>query len=205
MFGGAGLVFLFGAGLLGLSGTGGAGRLLASAHGPWSLPASVGIFAILAFLGFPQFILIAAAIAVYGVWRGAAYSWVGTMVSALIGFWLGHAWGARVIDQIPGDKLRRFLALISRNGFIASLAVRLTPFAPFVIVNMAAGVSRIGLGDFVAGTALGIVPKILLTAFAGSAIVRGLGGGGLAPILLLLLAVAVWIISGVMAGRWLRR
>ena len=41
---------------------------LASIDGPWALPAAVACFAILAFLGAPQFVLIAAAAAVFGPW-----------------------------------------------------------------------------------------------------------------------------------------
>jgi len=205
LFGGVGLVFLFGAGLLGLNGQATASQWLAAAQGPWALPASIAAFAVLAFLGVPQFVLIAAAVAVFGPWHGAAYSWVGTMISALIGFGLGRLWGARLVDRVHNAKFVQFLGLLARNGFIASLAIRLTPFAPFVAVNMAAGVSPIGVVDFIAGTGLGIVPKILLTAFAGNSIVRGVAGGGLAPIGLLILAASVWIGSGFLAGRWLRR
>lgn len=205
LFGGLGMALLFGAGLLGMNGARTATHWLAAVRGPWALPASAGAFAILAFLGVPQFILIAAAVAVFGGTPGAAFSWVGTMVSALVGFGLGRLWGARLVSQVAGEKTGRVLDLIARNGFMASLVVRLTPFAPFVVVNLGAGASRIPLVAFSAGTAIGILPKILLTAFAGASIVRGLGGGGWLPMLFLAAAVAVWIICGVLAGRWLRR
>jgi uncharacterized membrane protein YdjX (TVP38/TMEM64 family) len=205
LFGGVGLVFLFGAGLLGLSGAAAAKTWLAQARGPWALPAAVACFAGLAFLGAPQFVLIAAAVAVFGPVRGAAYSWIGTMVSALVGFGLGRAFGARLLSSLPSATLARVLGLIARNGFLASLAVRLAPFAPFVVVNMAGGASGMGLVPFAAGAGIGIVPKILLTAFAGSSLVAALGGGGYVPILLLMAAALVWIGSGIVAGRWLRR
>lgn len=205
LFGGVGLVFLFGAGVLGLNTQATARIWLATAEGPWALPVSVTVFAVLAFLGVPQFVLIAAAIGVFGPAAGAVYSWVGTLVSALIGFGFGRIWGAYWVDQISSPSLVRFLGLIARNGFVASLAVRLAPFAPFVAINMAAGASPIGVADFTAGTAIGIVPKILLTAFAGASIVRGLAGGGVLQISLLILAACLWIGSGVLAGRWLRR
>ncbi|MBV8683572.1 MAG: TVP38/TMEM64 family protein [Caulobacteraceae bacterium] len=205
LFGGVGLIFLFGAGLLGLSGADTAKAWLAVAQGPWALSVAIAAFAALAFLGVPQFVLIAAAVATFGPTRGAAYSWVGTMVSALIGFGLGRAWGARLLKRLSGETVTRILDTIARNGFIASLAIRLAPFAPFVVVNMAAGVSAVRVADFTAGTAIGILPKILLTAFAGSSIVAALGGRGLIPILLLVVAAAIWIGSGFLAGRWLKR
>jgi uncharacterized membrane protein YdjX (TVP38/TMEM64 family) len=162
-------------------------------------------FAALAFLGVPQFVLIAAAVAAFGPERGAVYSWVGTMVSALVGFGLGRAWGSRLLARMGGEATSKILAVIARNGFMASLAIRLAPFAPFVVVNMAAGVSAVRLADFAAGTAIGIIPKILLTAFAGDSVVAALGGRSLLPILLLILAAAIWLGSGLLAGRWLKR
>ncbi len=205
VFGGTGLVFLFGAGLLGLNTPGAARAWLAAAQGPWALPVSVTVFAALAFLGVPQFMLIAAAVAVFGPVAGAIYSWVGTSISALIGFGLGRLWGAFWVDRISSPSLVRFLGLIARNGFLASLAVRLAPFAPFVAVNLAAGASPIGVADFTAGTLIGIVPKILFTAFAGASIVRTLAGGGLIQILLLIFAAGLWVGLGLLAARWLRR
>jgi uncharacterized membrane protein YdjX (TVP38/TMEM64 family) len=205
LFGGVGAVFLFGAGLLGLSGAATAKAWLASASGPWTLPAAVACFAALAFLGAPQIVLIAAAVAAFGPVRGAAYSWIGTLVSALIGFGLGRIWGARLLARIPSQTLARVVALIARNGFMASLAVRLAPFAPFVVVNMAAGASAVSVGAFAGGTAIGIVPKILLTAFAGDSLIAALGGRSLLPTLLLVLAAAIWIGSGFFVSRWLRR
>lgn len=205
LFGGVGLVFLFGAQALGLADADTARRLLAATQGPWALPAAVGAFAALAFLGVPQFVLIAAAVVAFGPWLGFAYSWVGTMVSAMVGFGLGRAFGSRMVRGLKSPSVERFTALVARNGFAASLAVRLLPFAPFVVVNMAAGATAIGPADFAAGTGLGIVPKIALTAFAGGSLARAIEGGGAEPIALLALAVALWLAVGLLARRWLER
>ncbi len=72
LFGGVGLLLLFGAGLLGSSGADAARTWLSLARGPWALPAAVAAFAVLAFLGVPQFALIAGAVVVFGPWQGAA-------------------------------------------------------------------------------------------------------------------------------------
>ena len=205
LFGGVGLVFLFGAGILGLSGPATARAWLAAASGPWALPAAVACFAGLAFLGVPQFVLIAAAVAAFGPWRGLAYSWTGTMVSALIGFWIGRAWGAGLLSGPGEGALARFMALVARNGFLASLVIRLVPFAPFVVVNMAAGVTPIGWADFAVGTAIGILPKIALTALAGNSIVRAVAGGAWGVAIgLMVLAAAIWIGASLAARRWMK-
>ena len=205
LFGGVGVVFLFGAQLLGLNGEVTVEQWLGAAHGPWALPVAVGAFAVLAFIGVPQFVLIAAAVVAFGPWTGFAYSWIGTLVSSLVGFWLGRTFGGRLLQDLAGDGVAKFMKLIGKNGFLASLIVRLVPSAPFIVVNMAAGVTPMKLRDFAAGTAIGIIPKIALTAFAGNSIVLALKGGGNRHIVMLLIAVAVWIGCGLVARAWLKK
>lgn len=204
LFGGVGVVFLFGAQALGLGGETQVQRWLTVAHGPWALPAAVAAFALLAFIGAPQFVLIAAAVVAFGPWAGMAYSWIGTWISALVGFGLGRLFGARVLADLNSPGVDRFTALVARNGFTASLVVRLVPSAPFIVVNMAAGVTGMRLSSFALGTALGIIPKIALTAFAGSTVVRAMNGGGIGAAALLAAAAAIWIGAGLVARRWLR-
>ena len=45
-------------------------------------------------------------------------------------------------------------------------AVRLVPVAPFTIVNLLLGAARIGFGTFVAGSALGLLPGIVVLGLA---------------------------------------
>jgi uncharacterized membrane protein YdjX (TVP38/TMEM64 family) len=189
LFGGVGVVFVFGAQFLGIDSERTLEGWLGAARGPWSLPVAVAAFAALAFVGTPQIVLIAAAVVAFGPVTGAAYSWVGTMVSSVVGFHLG----------------RRFMRLIGENGFLASLIVRLVPSAPFIVVNMAAGVTPMRVTHFLAGTGIGIVPKIALTAFAGASILQ-IMRGEIAGHGVTLLAVAVaWLAIGWFAQRWLGR
>jgi uncharacterized membrane protein YdjX (TVP38/TMEM64 family) len=205
LFGGVGLVFVFGAQLLGIDSARELEHWLTAARGPWSLPVAVAAFAALAFIGTPQIVLIAAAVVAFGPYLGAAYSWIGTLVSSLVGFYVGRGAGARVLARFSGEGLRRFMRLVGENGFLASLVVRLVPSAPFIVVNMAAGVTPMRLRDFVAGTAIGIVPKIALTAFAGASVVQLMRGEIAGHGLELAAIGAIWIAIGWYARRWLRR
>jgi uncharacterized membrane protein YdjX (TVP38/TMEM64 family) len=205
LFGGVGLVFVFGAPALGFNGAATVQAWMKAASGPWSLPVAVAAFAVLAFVGVPQIMLIAAAVVAFGPELGCAYSWIGTMVSSLVGFYLGRAAGAKALERFSGAGLARFMTLIARNGFFASFIVRLVPSAPFIVVNMAAGVTPMRVVDFTLGTALGIVPKIALTAFAGRSIFRVLRGEiGKDALWLVAIAVA-WVGIGLAARAWLKR
>jgi uncharacterized membrane protein YdjX (TVP38/TMEM64 family) len=205
LFGGVGVVFVFGGALVGYDSERTLEGWLGAARGPWALPVAVAAFASLAFIGAPQIVLIAAAVVAFGPLAGAAYSWIGTMVSALIGFYLGRVAGQRVLERFSGEGVRRFMRLIGKNGFLASLIVRLVPSAPFIVVNMAAGVTPMRAHSFALGTALGIVPKIALTAFAGASIVRMMKGEIADHWMILAAVAAVWIAIGWAARLWLRR
>lgn len=205
LFGGVGLIFVFGAQMLGFSGQATVQHWLGAGAGPWELPAAIVGFAALAFLGVPQFMLIAAAVVAFGPWRGFAYSWIGTMVSSMVGFYLGRAAGARALQRFSGPGVKRFMDQIGRNGFVASLVVRLVPSAPFIVVNMAAGVTPMPVRDFVFGTAIGILPKIGLTAFAGNSIARAMKGELGPGVAWLVVLVAAWVATGWAVRRWMRR
>jgi uncharacterized membrane protein YdjX (TVP38/TMEM64 family) len=204
LFGGVGLIFLFGAQVLGFSGEATVERWMGAASGPLALPVAVAAFAALAFVGVPQFMLIAAAVVAFGGWTGFAYSWIGTMVSSLVGFYLGRAAGAKALERFSGAGVKRFVDHVGKNGFLASLIVRLVPSAPFIVVNMAAGVTPMRVLDFVAGTAVGIVPKIALTAFAGNSIAKAMRGDLGRDLLWLAVLVAAWLALGWAARLWLR-
>jgi uncharacterized membrane protein YdjX (TVP38/TMEM64 family) len=204
LFGGVGLVFVFGAQVLGFGGEATVEQWMSAAKGPLALPAAVAAFAALAFVGVPQFMLIAAAVVAFGGWTGFAYSWIGTMVSAMVGFYLGRAAGAGALERFSGPGVKRFMDHVGKNGFLASLIVRLVPSAPFIVVNMAAGVTPMRALDFAAGTALGIVPKIALTAFAGASIARLMRGEVGRDLLWLAVLLAAWVALGWGARRWLR-
>ncbi len=206
LFGGVGAVFVLGASLLGLKSAGAVQAWMgAGVHGPWALPAAVAGFSALAFLGVPQFMLVAAAVVAFGPWLGYAYSWLGNLVSSVIGFYVGRRIGAKVLREHAGKGVRDFVDMIGRNGFWASMIVRLVPSAPFVAVNMAAGVTPMPVLQFVAGTALGSIPKIGLVAYAGNSAIHAMNGGGPSRWIKLAAVAVLWLAMALIARAWLKR
>lgn len=205
LFGGVGLVLTLGAMVLGPSGEAEVHHLIAwAAHSHYALPIAVLAFAVLAFLGVPQFVLIAACVAGFGPVAGAVYSWIGTLVSALVGFGMGRQFGARAFANLPGQGVQRFIDYVQDNGFVASLVIRLVPSAPFIVVNMAAGVAGVRPTSFILGTAIGIVPKIALVALAGAGVGHAARGGGVQALLLAGLGAVIWLASMMLARKNMR-
>lgn len=177
----------------------------ASAAESWlALPATILIFTVLAFFGVPQFALIAAAVFAFGPSEGFLYSWVATMVSATVNFWLARFAGADAIKRYGGKTVNRISAFVGRNGFFASMIVRIVPSAPFIVVNMAAGISRMSYFAFIAGAGVGVIPKTALIAFFGGSIMALIAGGGWEAWTALAVAGVAWIAFMLVARRVLR-
>ena len=142
----------------------------------WGLPLTILTFVVAAFLGAPQWALIAGVVVAFGPTVGGVYAWIATMMSATLDFWLGRWMGAERLRRYGGELVNRIIRIVRKNGFVTSFAVRFVPTGPFVLVNMAAGVSRMTFPAFVAGTGLGIIPKIAIVVLIGQGLISGSEG-----------------------------
>jgi uncharacterized membrane protein YdjX (TVP38/TMEM64 family) len=163
-----GLVFFFGKTQLGLETEAEMQHWLEGFSGsPWGLPVTIGVFTLAAFIGAPQFVLIAACVVAFGPWLGFLYSWIATVASGAVTFWVGRLIGARALERFGGDTVNRLAGYVGKNAFYASFIIRNVPSAPFIVVNMAFGVSRASFTGFILGCALGVLPKTALVAIFG--------------------------------------
>ncbi len=138
---------------------------------PWVIPVILATFVLGSFIGVPQWALIAGMVMAFGITKGGIGAWAATLMSASINFWLARWIGVERVRKFGGDMINRITSVIRRNGFMTSFAVRFVPTGPFVLVNMAAGVSGMRYAHFLSGTALGIIPKILIVGLLTSGIV----------------------------------
>lgn len=171
----------------------------------YALPLTIAVFTALSFLGAPQFGLIAAAVLAFGPWTGFWFAWIATMCAASVNFAAGRLMGADFIRRYGGDTVNRISDFVGRNGFWASMVIRVLPSAPFVVVNAAAGASAMRATSFLAGTAIGIIPKTALVAFASEGLMALIARGNVAMGALLLLGAAASIGAILGARAWFRR
>lgn len=148
-------------------------------QGPWGLVAAIVVFTVSAFFGAPQFILIAACVVAFGPWFGFLYSWIATVVSAGVTYWLGRGPTARLLARHGGKAVGRLTRFVGKNAFYASFMIRNVPSAPFIVVNMAFGAARASFPGFLAGCALGVLPKTALVAFFGGSFMTAVSGDGI--------------------------
>jgi uncharacterized membrane protein YdjX (TVP38/TMEM64 family) len=171
----------------------------------YALPLTILVFVALSFLGAPQFALQAAAVLAFGPVDGFVNAWVASMVAAVIHFWLGRWMGADIVARYGGRTVNRISTFVGRNAFWSSAIIRNVPSAPFIVINLAAGASKMGFIGYFLGTGLGIVPKIALVAFAGGSLIALFGGAGPWMAAILALSALGWLGGMLLARRWFAR
>jgi phospholipase D1/2 len=115
---------------------------------------------------FPITLLTAVTIFTFGPVTGNIYSLLGWLLSATLGYGLGRLLGRDWLESFAGDRLRCLSREAHRGGLLAVLALRIVPVAPFTVVNLFIGASRIRFRDFTLGSLLGRIPGLLaLTLF----------------------------------------
>jgi uncharacterized membrane protein YdjX (TVP38/TMEM64 family) len=173
--------------------------------GPWGLLAAVAVFTVSAFLGVPQFLLIAACVVAFGPWWGFLYSWIATVVSAAVTYWLGRGPTARTVERFGGKTTERLKRFVGRNAFSASFIIRNVPSAPFIVVNMAFGAARADFWGYLAGCALGVLPKTALVAFFGGSVMAAVSGDGVWTSLILAAVAVAWLGLMLVVREWVKR
>ncbi|WP_228035574.1 TVP38/TMEM64 family protein [Oculatella sp. LEGE 06141] len=117
----------------------------------------------------PGSVLTLGAGAVFGVFVGTIYVFVGATLGAtlafLVGRYLVRGW---VAVKLANHK--RFQAIdeaVGREGFKIVLLTRLSPLFPFNFLNYAFGITAVSLKDYCLGC-IGMIPGTLLFVYVGS-------------------------------------
>ena len=156
-------------------------RLIAANGDLRGSPAAAAIFMaswILAvILCLPTTVLTIIGGALFGTARGALYSWSAAMLGTLIAHAMATFLSSRGIQQLFG-KHRLLATLNGTDDIWLLIRLRVTPAAPFGVVDYVAGLARVPLRAMMIATAIGIAPGTIAYAFAGSKLRDGIGGSG---------------------------
>jgi len=161
-------------------------------------------YVVLGVISFPVTLLIMATIIVYGPWWGIWYAMLGTILSAVMMFLLGHLLGKNIVRKFSGGLINRVNRRLSQAGLIAVIFFRVIPVAPFSLINLIAGVSAISLRDFFLGTLIGIIPGIAAIALLADRLIESLRQPDLLSFTVLFAVIAVLGAGLVGFRRWLK-
>jgi uncharacterized membrane protein YdjX (TVP38/TMEM64 family) len=135
---------------------------------PRLIPAVIGTYVLGGLVMVPVTLLVGATAVVFSPVQAALCALLGCTASAAVSYGLGAVLGKQSVRKLGGKRLNRLNARLRRRGIISVILIRNLPVAPFTVVNLVAGASRIRFRDFLIGTAVGMLPGIAaITVFAG--------------------------------------
>lgn len=92
-----------------------------------------------------------------------------------------------------GHRLKALSGKVGRQGIVAVLALRMTPIAPFTLINILAGATHIRPWDFVIGTALGLLPSVIALTAVGESLWQLIAEPTVAKVAILIGVVLGWL------------
>ncbi|MBY0121091.1 TVP38/TMEM64 family protein [Bacillus sp. S/N-304-OC-R1] len=123
-----------------------------------------------AFLPFlPLFLFVMANANAFGLWLGFLLSWIGATAGALLVFLLVRKYGQRRILQFlrKHQQVQKLMTWVEKHGFGPLFILLCFPFTPSAVVNIVAGLSRIGIAQYMLAVLTGKLVMIFTMSFIG--------------------------------------
>jgi uncharacterized membrane protein YdjX (TVP38/TMEM64 family) len=141
-----------------------------AALGPWGPVALIGVYVFCCVFLIPASIPTFAAGILFGVFRGSLVAMAGGVLGACAAYWIGRFlardWMARRIARS-----RRITALdnaADEHGLTVVILSRLSPIAPYVLLNYAFGLTKVSFWKYLLGTLVGVAPAMVMYVYVGA-------------------------------------
>ena len=128
-------------------------------------------------VGVPGMPLIVIAGVLFGTLLGSILSWLGAMIGAVIGYWVARTIEHDVITRWLKRFKRADSAVAQARHFSGMLRLRLIPVLPLGTVNFVGGLARAPFLAYLAATAIGILPAILIYTYFADRLLESVGNG----------------------------
>ncbi|AIQ71470.1 TVP38/TMEM64 family protein [Paenibacillus graminis] len=139
--------------------------------------------------------------AVYGLWLGFFYSWLGLVAGCVTTF--------LIIRQIASHpylrkwalrpKVARGMKWVRNSGFSYVFLLSLFPVGPFVVINMAAGLAQMRLRSYLLALCAGKAIMVFAVSYIGNDVDRFIRHPGEIIYVLLFIGVSLWGVKAIEA------
>jgi len=161
----------------------------------------LGAYVVGGLIMVPITLLVGVTAMVFSPTWGALYALSGCLLNALATYLIGSRLGKQTVRKLAGKRLNRLSRQMAKQGILTVAIIRNIPVAPFTIVNMIAGASHIRLKDYLIGTAIGMLPGILvITVFADRLLHAIQNPGWLNALIAAALAATL-----ILGSRWIKK
>ena len=133
----------------------------------------VAVYTAAAGLALPGSALTLAGGALYGLWPGLLLNWAGAVLGATLAFLVARRLGRDFVVRRLKGRVAALDEGAGRHGFRAILFLRLVPLVPFNALNYGAGLSAVRPRDYVAASAIGMLPGSFAYTYFAAAILAG--------------------------------
>lgn len=157
----------------------------------------IAVGAALTGIGLPRQLVAFGGGYVFGLWEGIGFALAAQMLGCVAAFWYARLFGRSFVRHRFGKRIQKVDDFLRGNPFTMTLLIRFLPVGSNVVTNLAAGVTSVGAGAFMAGSLLGYLPQTAIFALLGTGI-------HVDPELRISLSVALFVVSGII-GVWLYR
>lgn len=106
----------------------------------------------------------------FGSVKGTAIAVIGYTLGSMILFYLSRALGKEWARGFLKKRASVLESMVTQNGFLSVLMLRLIPIFPFDAVSCLGGVSNVKVTDYVLATFIGSLPGVFLYVYFGEAL-----------------------------------
>ena len=105
---------------------------------------------------------------------GIVIGFIGSMISAIIGFYIAKRGGRPLAVNTLGEKnvesLEYYMGI---HGTVLVAGMRAIPMVPFDLFTIISGVTQMDFKRYMAATAIGTIPRVIFYAWAGATLFPG--------------------------------
>jgi phosphatidylserine/phosphatidylglycerophosphate/cardiolipin synthase-like enzyme/uncharacterized membrane protein YdjX (TVP38/TMEM64 family) len=157
------------------------------------LSIGVAVFVLAALLLLPQELLAIAAGASFGASDGGVVSFIGSLVSGVIGYGAGRAIGAKPVARLMSRRSYQSVRQLGARGVSGVVALHLAGVARAMPIHLLCGAGGVPFATFLAGTVIGLVPMTAVLSACGGLVRQTLLNPSLSNGLTTIGAFMVWL------------
>lgn len=139
--------------------------------------------------------------AVYGLWLGFLYSWIGLVAGCVTTFLIIRKIASRPYLQkwARRPKVAKSMTWVRQSGFSYVFLLSLFPVGPFVVINMAAGLAGMRLRSYLLALCAGKAIMVFAVSYIGNDVDRFIRNPWEIMYVLLFIGVSLWCVKAIEA------
>ncbi|MFP4977720.1 TVP38/TMEM64 family protein [Paenibacillus sp. CN-4] len=149
----------------------------------------------------PTIVIVGLNAAVYGLWLGFLYSWIGLILGCLATFGIVRKIASREVLQkwASRPKVAKSMRWVRNSGFSYVFLLSIFPVGPFVVVNLAAGLAGMRLRSFLLAVAAGKAIMVFAVSYIGNDLERFIRNPAEVLYVVLFIGLSLWGVRAIEA------